>query len=99
MAADAAGLIARFPEFEEVYSLTPATINSAIADAKNLVSKAQWGVRYEMGVLWCAASLLAMTPLGEHARLKMNDQASSYGVTFERMKKALPVRCLVTGGL
>jgi len=96
---DVAGFVARYPEFSEVGELAPAMVTSAINSAKNFVSQSLWGARYEEGVLCKAAHLLAMTPMGENARLDKSSPETTYGLVFKEMLRALPVRFMVSGRL
>lgn len=95
MALDGDTFVAKFPEWAEVFDLSPETITSAITDAKTYVDPVIWATRYEMGVLWKAADLLSASPFGEAARLKKDDRKSTYGQVFQEMQRALPVRMLV----
>ena len=96
MALDGTSFVARFPEFSEVNEVSPATITAALADAAIYCDSVLWGTRYESGVMWKAAHLLALTPLGEGARLSKTSEQTTYGVVFDSMKRALPVRMLTT---
>ena len=99
MSLDVSGFVAKFPEFSEVGDLAPASITSAISTARSFVSQSLWGDRYEDGVLYKAAHLLAMTPMGENARLEKSSPETTYGLVFKDMLKALPVRFMVSGRL
>ncbi len=98
MALDNATFIARFPEFVEIDTLAPASISQAIDDAKAYVSQEHWAGRYEDGVLWKAAHLLAMTPFGENARLQRDPTETTYNVVFKQMLRSLHMRVWVSGG-
>lgn len=95
MALDVATFVDKFPEFDEIGTASPGTITQAIADAKHFVSAPIWGARYESGVLYKAAHLLAMSPFGEGARLDKKGDNSTYGVVFDSMLRALPNRMMV----
>jgi hypothetical protein len=95
MALDADGFVDQFPEFSDISEDAPEAIDNAIRDAKNFVSKSIWGTRYETAVLYKAAHLLAMSPLGEDARDKSGTD-STYNVVFKEMLRALPIRCAVS---
>lgn len=95
MALDVATFVDKFPEFDEIGAISPATVEQAIADAKHFCSASIWGSRYESAVLYKAAHLLAMSPFGEGARLDKKGEQSTYGVVFDNMLKALPARMLI----
>jgi hypothetical protein len=95
MALDAASFVARYPEFTEINEVASAAIDAAISDAKEFVDQGVWKTRYEAAVLCKAAHILAMSPLGEAARLDKKGDRTTYGVVFEEMRKALPIRMMV----
>lgn len=97
MAVSTAGFVAQFPEFEEALELKPEMVERAVARAQAFVSARVWGDRYEDGVYTKAAHLLAMGASGELLRIDAK-QATAYGVTFDEMVRALPIRLLVAGG-
>lgn len=97
MAITSAGFIDAFPEFTEALDLQPAMVESAIKRAQAFVGVKAWGDRYEAGVYQKAAHLLAMSPFGENLRIDAK-QATAYGVVFQEMVQALPLRVLVAGG-
>lgn len=97
MAIDGASFAARFPEFDDVWEASPATITAALSTAQGFVSQARWGSRYEDGVMYKAAHLLAMSPMGEHARLDKTGRETTYGLVFNELLRSLPIRFLVPG--
>ena len=96
MALDVTTFVAKFPEFDEIGTVSPDTITQAIEDAKEFCDSTIWGSRYESGVLYKAAHMLAMSPFGETARLDKKGEQSTYGVVFDSMRRALPIRMAVT---
>jgi hypothetical protein len=103
MAVNAATFVAQFPEFEEIYALTApvadgaAIVNGALLEAQAYCSATVWGDRYERGVFTKAAHILCMSAFGENARIDAK-AATAYGVKFQEMVRALPMRVLVSGG-
>ena len=95
MALDVASFVARFPEWDDVGDVAPGAITTAIADATHFCDAGIWGSRYEAGVMYKAADLLAQSPFGEHARLEKGSNKTTYGETFRDMQKALPIRGLL----
>jgi hypothetical protein len=96
MAIDNATFVERFPEFAEIDTSYPAQVTARLDAAKHFVSASLWGSRYEDGVFYKAAHLLAMSPLGENARLESGVD-TTYDVVFRSMLLSLPVRGLVSG--
>ena len=47
--------------------------------------------------MYKAAHLLAMSPMGENARLDKSGRETTYGVVFNEMLRALPLRGFVVG--
>jgi hypothetical protein len=97
MAVDADSFVANFPEFAEILELKPETVDAVLLRAKAFCSQRLWGERYEAGVFQKAAHLLAMTAFGENLRID-GQKATAYGVVFDEMVRALPVRIMVAGG-
>jgi len=97
MTVGVAGFVASFPEFEEAADLKPDMVEAALKRAQAFVSARVWGDRYEQGVYQKAAHLLAMSALGENLRIDAK-QATAYGVVFDEMVRALPIRLMVAGG-
>jgi len=90
-----AEFVARFPEFDEIGDVSPSTITTAISDAAQFVDASTWGTRYEAGLAYKAADLLATGPFGEGARLSSKDGQTTYGRRFEEMRRALPIRMVL----
>lgn len=84
----------RFPEWLQVAEDAPEIIERALTDAAQFVDAAVWGDRYDAGLAYKAADLLAGQPFGENARLKGSDK-TTYGIRFEQMRTALPIRFLL----
>lgn len=99
MAITRASFVQQFPEFEEINAepMCQPMIDRCLTSALMFVDAAVWGARFEAGVLYKAAHLLAMTPFGENARLQGDRTSSVYSVVFEDMLKALPVRGVCAG--
>lgn len=99
MAIDRASFLQLFPEYNEVNDepMCQPMIDRCLRDAQIFVDAAVWGDRYEAGVFYKAAHLLAMSPFGENARLQGDRTSSVYSVVFEDMLKALPVRGVCAG--
>lgn len=47
--------------------------------------------------MYKAAHLLAMSPMGENARLEKGSRETTYGIVFQELLRALPLRGFVTG--
>lgn len=97
MAVTAAAFVSRFPEFTDTNDVAPGAIEAALSTAATFVSSTRWGSRYEDAVMYKAAHLLAMSPMGENARLEKGSEKTTYGVVFDSMLRALPVRFLTPG--
>lgn len=97
MAVTVDGFLARFPEFEEASDLKPDMVEGALKVAQAFVSARIWGDRYDAGVYQKTAHLLAMGALGENLRIDAK-QATAYGVVFDEMVRAIPLRLMVAGG-
>ena len=96
MALTAADFADAFPEFLELFEEAPETITRALSAAEKFCDSGIWGDRYEDGVFYKAAHLLAMQPFGENARLSKQDNKTTYGEVFAEMKLALPIRMMTT---
>lgn len=97
MAITSADFVATYPEFDEINDVAPASVSKALLRAQAFCSASIWVDRYEAGVFAKAAHLLAMTPFGENARIDAK-QVTAYGVVFDEMVRALPIRLMVSGG-
>lgn len=97
MALDVSSFVARFPEFSDVADVSPDTIEAALSTAQTFCSETRWGSSYEAGVMYKAADLLAMSPMGENARLDKTGKETTYGVVFQSLLRKLPHRFLVPG--
>jgi hypothetical protein len=74
----------RFPEFKE----TDATqVQRALEDSQDTVDATVWGSRREQGIAYQAAHLLAMAPLGEQAKLKLESRGTIYGQRFAMLQR------------
>ena len=82
----------RFPEFQ---SLTQDYIELILDESKAELSEAVWGKQYRAGVLFLTADKLALSPMGEPARLAPGDGMTTYRQEFERLRKIISMGCLV----
>ena len=81
---------AAFPEF------TPAEdslVTTKIAAAQLQINSTVWGSRYDEGVMWLTAILLASSPYGEQSRLSDDKSKTVYHENYNRL------RSIVTAGL
>jgi len=75
-----------YPEFRETKdSLVQAKINSAT----KRIAAPTWGDRANDGVMLLTAHLLSLSPSGEHARLKKEDDMTIYSAELQRMRRAV----------
>ena len=71
-----------FPEFKR----TPeATIKEKIRSAALRVNASIWGDKADDGIMWLTAHLLSVAPMGEQARLKLENRGTMYGVEYKKM--------------
>ena len=92
MAVTAAIIKAEFPEFDE---LDDAVILPKIADAVLCVNAETWGDRADLGVKYMTAHLLAISPLGEQAKLVAKTGETTYLMTFKKVKATVASGCRV----
>lgn len=92
MAVNADLIRAEFPEFDE---LTDPEIDPKIADAALCVNSETWGDRADIGVKYMTAHLLAISPLGEQAKLVAKTGQTTYLMTFEKYKRSVASGCRV----
>lgn len=74
---------AEFPEFANTEN---ALIQSRLTMATARVNSTVWGSRQNDGIKMLAAHLIALSPLGEQAKLKHENRGTIYGDQFEAMK-------------
>ena len=82
----------RFPEFQ---NLTQDHIEMILDEAKSELSETLWDKQYRAGVLFLTADKLALSPLGEAARIVPGDGMTTYRQEFERLQKIVSSGCLV----
>ena len=87
MAADAAALKARFPEFGDVDN---NVIEQHIADATLRVGAGVWGAKRDLGIIYLAAHTMTTSPGGRTAKKEKTE------TLYERLFKEL--RLEVTSG-
>lgn len=73
---------ARFPEFE---LLPEATLQEYLRSAEAQIDAAVWSVLADEGVLYLAASLLALTPYGQQAKLADASGKSTYRSRYDEL--------------
>lgn len=83
----------KYPEFA---SITEALFNEKLATAQGMISAAVFGDVYEQAVYLKTAHLVALSPHGGQARLNKFSEKTVYGVAYEELKRAIPVRMLTT---
>ena len=96
MAVNFTTFVAAFPAFRRT---DREVVEIKIAEAVLQVDAAVWGAKADMGVGYLTAHLLAMMPVGEHARLVPKNAKAVRGealTTYERQYKAL-VRQVASG--
>jgi len=74
----------RFPEFKETDAVQ---VQRALEDSQGTLDATTWGDRLEQGIAYQAAHLLAMSPLGEQAKLSLEKRGTIYGQRFEMLKR------------
>ena len=84
--------VLRFPEFQ---SLTQDHIELILDEAKTEIDETVWGNKYRAGVLFLTADKLALSPMGEPARLAPGDGMTTYLQEFERLRKIISAGFLV----
>ena len=82
----------RFPEFQ---SLTQDYIELILDESKAELNEVIWDKQYRAGVLFLSADKLALSPLGEPARLAPGDGMTTYRQEFERLRKIVSAGFLV----
>lgn len=73
--------IEAFPEYQDV---SRARIERFLDAAERELHPDVWGAKRGDGVLWLAAHMLALSPMGEPAKLATNG-ATSYGTHFDAL--------------
>lgn len=81
---------AAFPEFEPAEN---SLVTTKIAAASLQINSTVWGTRYDEGVMWLTAILLASSPYGEQSRLSDDKSKTVYHENYNRL------RSIVTAGL
>lgn len=91
MAVDADQIRTEFAEFAD---LTDPEIDPKIADAVQMVATETWGDATDFGVKYMACHLLAISPLGEQAKLDTEGE-TVYLKTFNAKKSSVASGCRV----
>ena len=79
---------AQFPEFRT----TPdAVISRGLSDALLQINVSLWGTKADLGQKYLAADLIALSPPGEKARLKKNENITTYEKVYNRLKMQVTV--------
>ena len=91
MAVTVASFRAAFPEFATADNPSDALIQLKIDSAKLQINSTIWGSRYDEGVLWLTAMLLASSPFGEPSRLSIDRShfATIYHEHFTRLRNTV----------
>jgi len=84
MAVSVANFQARFPEFA---STDTGLITLVLAEASAQIETSVWSTRRDEGIKYLTAHLLAISPMGEPARLGADKMETIYGKHFERLMK------------
>lgn len=84
MAVNATSFKAAFPEFVNTDN---DLITSRITMAQVQVNSTVWGDSYDTGIMLMTAHLLAVSPMGEPARLSDNSMSTIYLRTFDKMMR------------
>lgn len=82
-----ADIKARFPELVDA---ADALVESKIAQASRSIDPKVWGALVDDGVAYLAAHLLALSPFGTNAGLRLGggaNQKTVYGDTLEAMQR------------
>lgn len=82
----------RFPEFK---ALTKDYIEVVLDEAREEIDREVWGKHYRAGVLFLAADKIALSPVGEPARLQTDDGVTTYRREFERLRQIVSAGFLV----
>jgi hypothetical protein len=83
-------------EFAEFSDLDDALIDPKIADAVQRVSSDTWGDLTDHGVKYLACHLIAISPLGEQAKLFTKTGETTYLQEYNAVKASLATQCRVT---
>lgn len=88
MALSRANFLVRFPEFTDTAT---AILDAALAEAVDQVNQTVWGSRWDAGVGYYAAHLLAISPRGETMRLSDAKTMDTYELHFKRLQSMVTV--------
>lgn len=94
MAVTPTNLGEHFPEFASVVANDPAFVTKKIEEATRRVSAEIWDPHglTDDGIRYLTAHLIAMSPLGEQAKLDPKDGLTTYEREYQRL-----VRVVATG--
>lgn len=77
--------VRRFPEFRDTDEVL---VQSKINEAHWRVDETVWGDdKAPTGIAWLAAHMIAMTPMGEKARIGKDKDSTLYYTEFRRMMR------------
>ncbi len=72
----------RFPEFDQA---DEKLLSRVINEAKNELNPSVWGELYGPSWHYLAADKLALSPMGQPARLEASSNKTTYRLEFERL--------------
>lgn len=85
--------------FEEYRKTDEATVAAKIRFARQRIDAGVWGDKYDQGVMYLAAHLLAVAPAGQNTKLKPENAAKTvYWQEYERIRNTV-VYGIRTAGL
>ena len=73
----------RFPEFAD---LADSLVTAKIGEAQRRCDAGLWGSKYQDGVFYLAAHLLAISPFGQDARLSQANNETVYYSEHKRLQ-------------
>lgn len=76
-------------EFPEFASADDTLVDAKLADAAARTGADVWGSKWEMGVKYKAARLLALSPFGRKMRLVNNDGSTVYDADIKAMVRSV----------
>ena len=74
--------VQRFPEFQDTES---KLVELALAEAHSEMNRHYWGGLFDVASLYLAAHKLAISPMGEPARLEGAKEKDVYQLEYERL--------------
>jgi hypothetical protein len=86
MAVTVQSLVRRYPEFQKTDQLH---VQACISDAELMVDRGYYGTKADMAVHALAAHYLAISPVGEMARLDKKSEETVYSRQYTSIKRSV----------